>query len=287
MNLEAPPHHNDEAEERLLGAMFIDPAAAQIALAEITDEDFYSPRHRHIFHAARLCLQRHDTLDEAVFDAFCKSENITDALTGGREAIGHIIMATPGAGDIENYCALVKKSALDRKCLQVCIELYAAAQIGRGGEELERRGLIESPAGENRTSILELCKYDTEHDPNNLIGNRWLCRGGSVLLIGQSGLGKSSLKTQFEICMALGLPFFGMRAVRPLRIFSIQAENDIGDQAEQVKGVLNGMGLADHAEDADKNLILLTETVRTADQFLRGGRQQPRHPLCQQRARRR
>ena len=268
MNLEAPPPHNDQAEERLIGAMFIDPAAAQIAIEEVTEEDFYSPRHRQLFRAAKLCFTKHATLDEVFFDNFCKTENITEAITGGRDALGLIIAATPSAAGIEDYCALVKKSALDRKCIQICTELYAAAHLGRGGEELEKRGLIENPAGDNRTSILELCRYDTEHDPNNLIGNRWLCRGGSVLLIGQSGLGKSSLKTQFEICMALGLPFFGMTPVRPLRILSIQAENDTGDQAEQVKGVLNGMGLADHAEDADPNLIILTETVRTADQFL-------------------
>ena len=70
-----------------------------------------------------------------------------------------------------------------------------------------------------------------------MLGNRWLCRGGSLVVVGQSGIGKSSLCMQLMILWALGQPAFNITPVRPLRSLLIQAENDDGDLAEMYQGV--------------------------------------------------
>ena len=44
--------------------------------------------------------------------------------------------------------------------------------------------------------------FDRNNDPNAVLGRRWLCRGGSLLMVGQSGTGKSSLMMQGAISWA-------------------------------------------------------------------------------------
>ena len=87
-----------------------------------------------------------------------------------------------------------------------------------------------------RHSIRELFKFEPKADPGTLLGNRWVCKGGQLLLVGQSGVGKSSLTVQAAMTWALGLPFFGIKPARALKSLYIQAENDEGDMAEIVQG---------------------------------------------------
>lgn len=117
--------------------------------------------------------------------------------------------------------------------------------------------------------ISRLAAYDTNHDPNNLIGRRWLCRGGSLVVVGQSGIGKSSLCMQLMIQWALGLPAFNITPVAPLRSVLIQAENDVGDLAEMYQGVRQGMGLTPEQEAIlDERIFIYRDTTRTGAEFV-------------------
>ena len=83
------------------------------------------------------------------------------------------------------------------------------------------------------------------NDPGELLKHRYLCRGGGLLLVGQTGLGKSSLAMQLMIKWALGQPIFGFEPTRSIRSLIIQAENDDGDLAEMKESVFNGLNLTD------------------------------------------
>lgn len=93
-------------------------------------------------------------------------------------------------------------------------------------------------------TIQELCSVDTSHDPGCVIGFRdgktlrYLCREKSAWIIGPSGIGKSTLATEFAIGWALGVPVFGITPAKPLKVLIIQAENDKFDLAEMVQGVI-------------------------------------------------
>jgi RecA-family ATPase len=117
--------------------------------------------------------------------------------------------------------------------------------------------------------ISKLATYDTSHDPNNLLGKRWLCRGGSLVVVGQSGIGKSSMCMQLMILWALGLPAFNITPVAPLRSLLIQAENDVGDLAEMYQGVREGMGLTPEQEAIlDERIFIYRDTTRTGSDFV-------------------
>jgi len=74
---------------------------------------------------------------------------------------------------------------------------------------------------------------------DTLLGNRYLCRGGGLLLVGPSGIGKSALSMQSMILWALGLPCFDIKPAKPLKSLLIQAENDDGDLAEMSPSARN------------------------------------------------
>jgi hypothetical protein len=117
-------------------------------------------------------------------------------------------------------------------------------------------------------TVKDLMDFDPDNDPDNLIGNRWITRGSSMIVSGGTGIGKSSLMMQIVIRWCLGLDFFGIKPVKPLKIGVIQAENDKGDLAEAFRGVVHKRFSLDQMNQLQKNLEFRTETVRTGDQFL-------------------
>jgi len=117
-------------------------------------------------------------------------------------------------------------------------------------------------------TVKDLMDFDPDADPDNLIGKRRLTRGSSMIISGGTGIGKSSLMMQIIIRWCLGLDFFGIAPIRPLKIGVIQAENDRGDLAEAFRGVVHRRLSSDQMNQLQRNLEFRTETVRTGDQFL-------------------
>jgi RecA-family ATPase len=132
---------------------------------------------------------------------------------------------------------------------------------------------LETDGAGHALSIDDLLAFKPEDDSNTVLGSRWLCRGGSCLFVGQSGIGKSSLAVQKAVCHAVGRTFFGITAARPLRSLFIQAENDDGDLAEMVQGVTAGLMLTDEEMSLlRQNLIFIRDTVHTGYEFAQAAR---------------
>ena len=111
--------------------------------------------------------------------------------------------------------------------------------------------------------------FDPAQDADSVIGNRWLCKGGSLLLVSQSGVGKSSFVMQFAVSLCVGRPFFGIRAKRPLRVLIIQSENDRGDTAESFQGVTGGLNLHEpERRDLYANLTIYRDATSVGDEFV-------------------
>lgn len=106
-------------------------------------------------------------------------------------------------------------------------------------------------------TLAELVRVQSGHDPDELLKYRYLSRGGGLLLVAQTGAGKSSFVMQAAMMWALKRPFFGIIPARPIRTLIVQAENDEGDMAEMRDGVLESIDL----ETDEKDLVL--SSVRT------------------------
>jgi hypothetical protein len=119
-----------------------------------------------------------------------------------------------------------------------------------------------------KMEISSLMEFDRHNDPDNLLGNRWLCKGGSMLFSGQAGSGKSALAMYAAVSWCLGKPFFGIKTVKPLRTLIIQAENDAGDIAESLQDLIAGLALSEFEKDNLKsNMFIYREAVATGESF--------------------
>ena len=132
---------------------------------------------------------------------------------------------------------------------------------------------LESSEVAQEITVDDLYDYDVDNDPTSVLGNRWLCQGGSLSVIGQSGIGKSSFLMQMAIMLAIGRDFFQIKVHRPFKCIVMQAENDTGDLAEAFKGIVSSMSLSDTEKDLlRKNIKFYRETVKVGESFVKQAR---------------
>lgn len=175
------------------------------------------------------------------------------------EMLGEIGEAYRRRRSVE-IAGLMQRGEMDYREAMVELQKLAAPKSGMKGVEVH--------------SFKSLFSYKPEADESTLLGDRWVCQGGQLLLVGQSGIGKSSLTVQAAVTWALGLPFFGIKPARPLRSLFIQAENDQGDMAEIVQGVLPYVIANSHYTDANaleilkENLMFVRATAQVGEEFM-------------------
>jgi len=92
----------------------------------------------------------------------------------------------------------------------------------------------------------KMLRFDAKSDPDCLLGQRYLCKGGSAIWVGASGLGKSVLNIQSAITFALQEDLFGLEPKKPLRSVIFSAEDDEGDISETFQGVIKAFGITEN-----------------------------------------
>jgi RecA-family ATPase len=101
------------------------------------------------------------------------------------------------------------------------------------------------------TTVSQLARYKPNANDDFLIGAGFLNRGGSMLLTGEPGGGKSKCIQHAMFSFALGSPFLGFKPVRALKVLYIQNEDTMDDMHESLMGFVQQHGLS----KADLNLI--------------------------------
>jgi RecA-family ATPase len=116
----------------------------------------------------------------------------------------------------------------------------------------------------------QLVNFKEDADITQLLGKRWICRGGSALWVGSSGLGKSVLCLQAAITWAAGRDLFGISPHgKPLKSLIVQAENDEGDVAEALQGILKALDLtAEELERVKQNIVIVRDCTSTGERFV-------------------
>lgn len=95
-------------------------------------------------------------------------------------------------------------------------------------------------------------------DPaKTLLGERFLCIGGGMVLVAPAGVGKSTAVTQAAALWSANLNAFDIKPARALRVMIVQAEDDEGDVIEMSQ-VVEKLGLTDEQKTlvAQNTLII-------------------------------
>ena len=256
------PPNNVPAERHLLGVLLRD---ALPLPSDLKPSDFFEPVHQDIY-AAALSL----AVDGVPADELTVSQRLREARSLVDAATVSLLVSDAGASTYRpEHVDLITDAALLREASNAAhnatdpdtlLDHYARLADKRKGAKTRH--------GPQRMDFDYLLTADRKNDPNNILGNRWLCKGGSLLIVGQSGTGKSSLMMQAAVHWALGRDFFGIKPVKPLRSIILQAENDALDCGESLQDVVAGAYL-DSAEISQlkEHLAIYRDTVSTGTTF--------------------
>ena len=257
------PPNNTAAERHLLGVIIRDNLPFP---AQLKPSDLFEPQHQDIASAILSLQADGKAIDEtivsnylremkSVVEHFFVSSMTTEAGLMLRQE--HVDMIADTA--ILREASLIASRATDPDTL---LDHYARLA--------DKRKSLSPRQGAQRMPIDELMKFDRKADPTNVLGNRWLCRGGSLVMAGQAGTGKSALMMQAAINWTLGQDFFGIKTNdgMKMRTLVIQAENDAGDVAESMQDQIKGLGLSEFQKDDLKDrMFIYRESVATGKEF--------------------
>jgi replicative DNA helicase len=116
------PPQNIEAEQAVLGAIFLEPSSLTVATEILIPEDFYRASHQKIFNAM---LKLND--DGKVVDLVTVTEELAAAKliedTGGVSYLSELASSVPTAANIEYYARIVEEKSLLRRLIRTATEI--------------------------------------------------------------------------------------------------------------------------------------------------------------------
>lgn len=280
------PPHSEEAERAFIGCLLVQPRR----LADchgMSADSFYLSAHRSLFPVLLQMHAKGQAIDVITVYERLKVLKLQEEC-GGLDYLQKLELDCPSAENFSYWRDIILDKALERQVIDVCTGLSRRVFDGEtpivdliaqlDGDvcdlmNLRRDTLSESVGWE------QLLEFDTENDPNNVIGlrngktTRYLCKGHGAWLIGPSGVGKSSLALQMGISFAVGRPFFAVTPMRALRVLVVQAENDKGDIAEMARGIEAGLKIDAFSDEGapfdllKSNLKVVSITGKTGQPF--------------------
>ncbi|WP_342599590.1 replicative DNA helicase [Psychrobacillus sp. FSL H8-0483] len=116
--LDRVPPHNQEAEQSVIGAIFLDPQALITAAEIVMPEDFYRVAHQKIFQTMLRLSDQGKAIDVVtVTEELSSKKELEDV--GGISYISEIANTVPTAANIGHYAKIVEEKSILRRLIRV------------------------------------------------------------------------------------------------------------------------------------------------------------------------
>ena len=110
------PHQKD-AEQRILGILFMDISKIQSCMDLIDEKDFYLEEHQRIFEAMKKIYIENKTFDYVSVSGYLKDKNILEKI-GGIEYLYSLSDMMPSSSHLDQYIRMIKDARTKRE--EVC-----------------------------------------------------------------------------------------------------------------------------------------------------------------------
>ena len=120
------PPHSIEAEQAVLGGVFLKPESLYTLVDILGENDFYLPAHRLIFNAFRELFARSIPVDLISVAEHLKSTSRLEE-AGGAVYLAELARSTASAANAEYYAGLVRDKAMSRHLISSCADIIAAS----------------------------------------------------------------------------------------------------------------------------------------------------------------
>jgi replicative DNA helicase len=113
------PHHSTDAEQAVLGAIFLDSSKIDIANEILTPSDFYHNSHQIIFDSMISLYMEGIEIDIVTVTEHISKKGMLDNI-GGVMYLSQLAESSPTAANIEFYINIVKEKAVLRNLVKTC-----------------------------------------------------------------------------------------------------------------------------------------------------------------------
>ncbi|MCC8072970.1 MAG: replicative DNA helicase [Clostridiales bacterium] len=126
---------NLEAEQSVLGCIFVEPSCMKDVIIHINADCFYMPQHRAIFSTMMLLDNNSKGIDPVIIADALAKEGLYD-VSGGREYLLQLAQSVPSTANVEAYAKIVKEQYYLRKLVTVAAEITEQATGGEADASL-------------------------------------------------------------------------------------------------------------------------------------------------------
>ena len=237
-----------DAERSILGGVLIDNRQFDRARELLTEQAFYSDRHRKIFLALVRLSEAGTALDLVTLKDELQRQNTLEAC-GGPAYIAGLLSSVPRSRNVAHYARIVLEKARKRDVIRLSQGITEAALNGTTPAELEE--LIEELANQRSTvqsitpRFLDLSKVaTTDPPPVPSVLKGWFAKSDCVVIGGYGGSGKSLLAQDLALALASGKSFLGLPVLGgPYRVLYLDEENPDPLVWYRMKRLAAGRGL--------------------------------------------
>lgn len=155
------PPQNIEAEQSVLGSIFLDSETLIDAMEYIEPQDFYRRSHQIIFQTMIKLNDKNEAIDIVTIKAQLEQDNLLEDI-GGLDYLSDLVMAVPTAANIVYYAKIVEELSLLRNLIQT-----ATSIVSKGfeqGEDVQtilddaERSILQVSEKRNRTGFLTIAE---------------------------------------------------------------------------------------------------------------------------------
>ncbi|MBP1932313.1 replicative DNA helicase [Ammoniphilus resinae] len=116
------PPQNIEAEQAVLGAIFLEQEAIVTTSEILRPEDFYRGTHQRIFQAMLELSEKSEPVDLVTVTALLESKKQLDEI-GGVSYLTDLANAVPTAANVEYYCRIIEEKAILRQLIRTATKI--------------------------------------------------------------------------------------------------------------------------------------------------------------------
>lgn len=141
------PPHNLEAEQSVIGAIFLEPQAFSTASEVLVPEDFYRASHQRIFAAMMKLSDKGEPIDIVTVTTYLQNVKQLDEI-GGVSYLSDVASSVPTAANIEYYCKIVEEKGLLRRLIRTATDIVSSS--------FEKEDEVEDVLNDAEKNILEV-----------------------------------------------------------------------------------------------------------------------------------
>ncbi|MEJ8777105.1 replicative DNA helicase [Pseudogracilibacillus sp. ICA-222130] len=141
------PPHNIEAEQAVIGAVFLEAEAFSTAAERLTSKDFFRASHQVIFQAMYELFEKGEPIDLVSVTILLTNKGEID-VAGGAVYLTEIAESVPTAANIDYYARIVEEKALLRRLIKTATDIVT--------ESFDKEDSVEAVLDTAEKSILEV-----------------------------------------------------------------------------------------------------------------------------------